>query len=164
MAVFSFPSSDDNYRYYVYAMFCQDKARQGYVKFGKTRRVNVRFSQLRTGCPIPVKMFAVIEIMDESRMSRVEKALHDHFKDRRVRGEWFEFDFECLESKRAFNEGCRLVFDRELRLNDDKQWTKISVEALDKYQQEKADAFIALPAWIRKSIQAQARNKVVTWR
>lgn len=137
MAIFSLY---DTHRYHVYAMLCQDGDGPGYVKFGRSRRIGDRLRQLRQACPIPARYFAVAEMPGERLMGEVERGLHQQFKDRRVTGEWFRFDFSSKEDKQAFNEGCKFVFSTILK--DPVWWTKISVKALDEHYQEQRKKFL----------------------
>lgn len=129
--------------YYVYAMLCQDgKGSPGYVKFGFSGRIGDRLSQLKSGCPIPAKYFLVYPVGALERTARqLERALHRRFKDRRIRGEWFRFDFESPEDKRDFTRGCneslREVF-REVR----EKWTPISVKALEESERQRRAWFL----------------------
>ena len=93
MSIVRFSAPNLDYRYYVYSLFCIDSGGSGYVKFGFSRRIDQRLSQIRTSCPIPIEMVGLLEVKMERRQKAVEKGLHQRFKDRKVRGEWFSFDF-----------------------------------------------------------------------
>jgi len=56
----------------------------GIVKIGYTTKLKRRMASLRTGSPVPIKLFAVI-FADAS----LETRLHEHFKSSRKHGEWF---------------------------------------------------------------------------
>ena len=65
----------------------------GPVKIGFTSDVEKRRVQLQIGCPHPLK---VIREVDGDLA--VERAFHDRFRSRRIRGEWFQFDAAMLTS------------------------------------------------------------------
>lgn len=159
MSVSQFNEYNQHYRYYVYSLFCQDTGGAGYVKFGRSRRIDLRISQLRTGCPIPIKMVGLIEVFSEDRQIRTEKALHAHFKDRRVSGEWFKFNFSSPEDKREFNDGCKKVFVEHLKKRDDQYWSTINVKVLDAISADKRKRFLALPEKFKKLARMNAKQR-----
>lgn len=107
---------------YVYAMFCELEG-IGCVKVGITKNPAKRLGQLKTSCPLPIGMFAVINTGRSRRIARYcERELHRLFVDRSINGEWFRFDFACEDDKREFNDTCRDVFRRVL--GDDHGWWK----------------------------------------
>lgn len=154
MSVHALPISPVGH--YAYAMLCQDDLNKiGYVKFGISSNVARRLVQLRSGCPIPAKYFALLEVPSRGRARIIERALHKHFADRRVSGEWFRFAFDRGEDKRVFNDGCKLVFVDNFR--GDAWWTKISVSSLDAYNAERRNIYLNSPH--RKSIAKEARDR-----
>jgi hypothetical protein len=126
---------------YVYALFCQDGDGPGYVKFGFSTRIGDRLSAILVGCPLPAKMFAVIEFDDRQKAMDVEKSLHRHFIDRKAAGEWFRFDFSSQNDKSAFNDGCKKVFLIEHGISD--WWSKISAEAVKREAEQRKKKFLA---------------------
>lgn len=146
---FSVPLYSQPTTHYVYAMFCQDRDGPGYVKFGRSRQIGKRFGSLRTACPIPVQMFAFVEIgIDEKRASSVETALHRAFADRRTMGEWFRFDYTSADDKREFNDRTRVVLTG-YGIGD--WWSSVSVRALDAEAKRKQAARVAINRRIRKA-------------
>lgn len=141
--------------HYLYAMLCQDAGGPGYVKFGRSGQIGTRLSALRTGCPIPARFFAIIPAFNRDESVLVERELHRHFQGRRIKGEWYRFDFQSEEDKREFNDGCRLVFNRHMRKNEG--WTKISVAALDHYARQRRVEF--LHSKRRRQIEGRARRE-----
>ena len=125
--------------YYVYAMLCQDGDGPLYVKFGRSRKIGDRLSTLRTASPIPAKYFAVVQVPGAKLQGNLEKALHRHFADRRITGEWFKFDSASADDKRAFNDGCALQIAKYIGAGH--YWEKLSVAALDEYAAERKAAF-----------------------
>lgn len=150
MAVYSFDMTN---RSYVYALLCQDGDGPGYVKFGRSDRIGQRLSALRTSCPIPARYFAIMDVGCLPVAKRVEKALHIQFKDRRIKGEWFRFDFKNLDDKKEFNYGCGLVFAAHIK--PPFEWTKISVKELDEYNKARQAMFLQS----KNSNKAIAREK-----
>ena len=77
----------------------QDKDINGYVylvhcvgtdlyKIGRSKlNYSARLSSLQTGCPYELSMIHAVHC---DAYGRLEKLLHQTFKDKRVRGEWFE--------------------------------------------------------------------------
>ena len=129
--------------FYVYAMFCQDEPGKGYVKIGHSKDIGTRLSQLRTGSPIQAQLFAVIHAGHSKSLAlSLERRLHKRFADRRVRGEWFRFDFDSEVDKQVFNTGCREVFTAFYPPNDYQYWTKLSVAALDAYAKQRQTEYL----------------------
>lgn len=159
MGVFQFNQESLHYRYYIYCLFCQDSGGAGYVKFGRSRRIDLRISQLRVGCPIPIKMVGLLELRDEDRQKRTEKALHQYFKGRKVRGEWFAFDFKDPDDKRAFNEGCKKVFVEHLGKRDEQYWSTINMKALDAENSERRRWFLSLPENEKRRVAQRSRER-----
>lgn len=142
MGVESIPSFPVE-NFYVYAMFCQDDPGKGFVKIGHSKDIGNRLSQLRTGSPIQAQMFAIVLAGHSKRLAlSLEKRLHKKFADRRVRGEWFRFDFDSDADKQIFNVGCREVFSGFFRPEEYEYWTKISVAALDAYAKERQKQYL----------------------
>lgn len=77
-----------------------------FCKIGHTKDVDARLAQLQTGCPTKLQLLHVYEVKNTSAKV-LEKAVHDHFKYRRVVGEWFNIDVDIAE----FEEVC-CKFDR----------------------------------------------------
>jgi len=148
-----------NTSYFVYAMLCRDGNGPGYVKFGLSGNIGGRLSALRTTCPIPARYFAISEIGGNKKQARrVEKALHERFKDRKSSGEWFRFDFDRETDKREFNDGSLHAFQSILggKFN---WWTKISVAALDA-EAERAKAAFMNNACRQRLIQNEKRKRM----
>lgn len=61
----------------------------GHYKIGIANNVERRLEELQVGNP--VELFIVCKFFFKSRKvaNKVEKSLHNRFKDHRVRGEWF---------------------------------------------------------------------------
>ncbi len=127
---------------YVYALLCQDESGKGYMKIGLTTNLANRLSSLKTLIPIDIKYYAFLECFNSEEMRLVEKALHKAFSERKRKGEWFDFDFSKEEDKREFNDTCKEVFLREMRLGASSWWDKVSASLLEahikkEYQERK---------------------------
>lgn len=69
-----------------------------YFKIGRSSKLeNVykRLSQCQTGNPIQLTIIAIYEVRWSARS--FEKRIHSILKDYRMKGEWFDFDNECLK-------------------------------------------------------------------
>ena len=77
----------------VYILRCNNYYKIGHTKVGISRRIDY----LQMGNPYPIELVLAV-LTDKAKV--LEIALHEHFKFRHVRGEWFELnlkDFEVLE-------------------------------------------------------------------
>lgn len=156
MAVFQLPSFDLP-EYHIYALFCQDDAGPGYVKFGMSKRITKRLSELRQGCPIPALMFATVPVgVDKEKALKVERAFHKVFEQRWSSGEWFRFDFSEELDKRIFNRGSQKVLVHFFGACHP-WWSQTSVEALDAYNKRRRQEF--LNSKHRRKIEAKAKYK-----
>lgn len=164
MSVHKLPILPDD-QHFVYAMFCQDVSGPGYIKFGRSRRIGGRLSQLKSACPVPAKLFAVVDVRGESEAKVLERSLHQHFADRNTQGEWYRFDFSAAEDKRAFNDGCRQVFLHVLT-DPGKWWTQISVAALNEYARERQRNLLRNRKLLKKLMhkQFQADRQRRAWK
>lgn len=68
---------------FVYVLQCPLTKR---IKIGKSGNPLTRLVQIRSHCPAPPVMLAIIDGEDGDVL---ESKLHDHFKSYRVHGEWF---------------------------------------------------------------------------
>lgn len=66
---------------------------QNLVKIGVSTNVELRLNQLSTGCTEHGVLLRTIEGFS----FKAEKWLHNHFKDLRVKGEWFTYSPDMLE-------------------------------------------------------------------
>lgn len=115
--------------YYVYGVLCQDEDDGPlYIKFGKSYNLLRRLRAIRYQSPMPTRYFMFVEVSDDQIQTDVERALHQRFAPRRVRGEWFKFDIANAEDKRDFNDGCTEVFI--LYLGVGAKWEKVSSKGL----------------------------------
>jgi hypothetical protein len=64
----------------------------GPVKIGFARDLNLRITDIQIGCPEPV---ALLRVIDDGGKA-AERWLHSHFKEQRLRGEWFSFSDDML--------------------------------------------------------------------
>lgn len=167
MAIEYLPTFETRVTYHVYAVFCQDESGPGYIKIGMSGNVTQRLTSLRTACPIPAKYIGTARTgFDREKCLKVERDLHRQFADKRVkmRGEWFRFDFADPKDKSIFAQGCQKVFRHHFGPAHP-WWEFISVEALDKYNEDRRKAF--MHSKHRRKIEAKARYKAkqkAAWR
>lgn len=71
-----------------------------YYKIGISNKVDKRIDTLQTGNPVELKFIACYESDFSDFLGReityLENFLHKNFADKRVRGEWFEFDYSTI--------------------------------------------------------------------
>ena len=75
-----------------------------YFKIGyssKLENVSKRLSQCQTGNPIQLTIIAIYEVRWSARS--YEKSIHCILKDYRMKGEWFDFDSQCLKFMQNFS-------------------------------------------------------------
>ena len=60
----------------------------GFVKIGKSKRVEERFMELQVGCPFDLYLFGVYQNMGHY----LEKHFHEKWRPYHVRGEWFRIE------------------------------------------------------------------------
>jgi len=130
-----FHSQDLIGKHYVYCMLCRDGIGPVYVKFGHSCNVLSRMNALITGCPIPAKTLLYIQLNNRASAIQLEKELHLYFKKRKIRGEWFKFDYSSKMDKEEFNHGCKFAIN--LYLKGGSWWTRINISELKKYNKEK---------------------------
>lgn len=70
---------------YVYAI----KHPDGYMKIGRSGSPEERCRTLQAGSPYDLWVAAKVPVHDPAR---VEAEIHSYFEEKRVRGEWFDFD------------------------------------------------------------------------
>lgn len=130
------------FTHYIYAIFCQSPgSSSGFVKFGYTKNLFQRFGQLKTGCPLPVKYYAIRKHGTYAHAAWLtEQSLHERFRARRSSGEWFSFDFSSKEDKDDFNQGCREVLGYNLKTG--KTWERFSAADLAKLNKEQQSKFL----------------------
>ena len=83
--------------HYLYLM----RSANGLYKIGISFDPIARHRSLATG-PVAVALLWAHPI---ENVERVEKELHRHFQDKRIRGEWFELDTENVEYIRGVAHG-----------------------------------------------------------
>jgi hypothetical protein len=159
MAIEYLPTFETMPTYYIYALLCKDEDGPGYIKLGMSGNVTQRLTSLRTACPIPAQYIATVKVgYDREKCLKVESYLHREFAERKVkmRGEWFRFNFSEPEDKTEFNRGCKRVFRHFFGVAHP-WWDIISVEALDKHNEERRREF--LHSKHRRKIEAKSRYK-----
>lgn len=59
-------------------------------KIGISNNVVGRIASIQTGNPRKLSLVAAISIADRTIIKTLESALHEHYADRRLEGEWFD--------------------------------------------------------------------------
>lgn len=60
-----------------------------YLKIGMSDDPEKRLTQLQTGSPLELVLSDKVKVRSESEAKAVESAMHIHFRDNRIKGEWF---------------------------------------------------------------------------
>lgn len=81
---------------YLYFITCKSGGVDFPVKIGVTSCVNSRLKSLQTGNPYNLVCLCKYKAEDWFIL-KLEKELHLRFKEFRLRGEWFEMNFELLD-------------------------------------------------------------------
>jgi len=68
-----------------------------FFKIGKSNRVRSRLSSIQTGNAAQVVLIEQFKCGDDKKAFAVENKLHDSFKKRKVKGEWFSFTDDELK-------------------------------------------------------------------
>jgi len=77
-------------RGYIYLIKCGK-----YYKIGRTEKnFQQRLSDIQTSNPEKIKIVFCAKV---DSYKEIEESIHEHFKDKRVRGEWFELKCEEIE-------------------------------------------------------------------
>ena len=71
---------------YVYLIQGPREAGKDLFKIGRTINPKTRFSNLQTGSPVLLKL---VKITKTQNPKELERYLHDHCAEMRIRGEWF---------------------------------------------------------------------------
>ena len=78
---------------YVYLVHCKETT---FYKIGISKNnYGARLSQIQSSCPFEVEM---IYVNHSDNYQKLEKNLHNMFKDKWVRGEWFDLDKASLDT------------------------------------------------------------------
>jgi predicted GIY-YIG superfamily endonuclease len=64
------------------------------VKIGYAKNPSRRLAELQTGSPGELYIFEQIAKLTLKEARAVERKAHEHFKDRRLKGEWFDITTE----------------------------------------------------------------------
>ncbi len=88
---------------FVYVVYLQDTSGERFYKIGLASSFTARFDAHQCSSPFPICVACAYFV---GNMRREERALHQLFKDHRVRGEWFRFGVNDL---RAIAERALLV-------------------------------------------------------
>ena len=112
-------------RWFLYTAFF-DTGDYGVVKVGISRIPFKRLGQVHSGCPFPLEAAQFVAVGSGVIARRIERALQTSWTGRRLRGEWYRFDFADPHAKQAFHRGTRDCYAAHVgRLLE---WTKVDVE------------------------------------
>ncbi|MBI5957897.1 MAG: GIY-YIG nuclease family protein [Chloroflexi bacterium] len=64
---------------------------KAHVKIGISSDPHKRLAQLQVGNPYPINFLGAIPFPDLETARKAEKALHEHFQQAQIGGEWFDF-------------------------------------------------------------------------
>lgn len=71
------------------------------LKIGRTGDLKKRLEIIRTACPVDTKLFGVMRNYPyESNV--LEMSIHRYFRNRRQKGEWFDYDQSILDEIRSW--------------------------------------------------------------
>ena len=100
-----------------YIYFIKDNL--GHIKIGVAQNVKTRLSSLQTANPMQLELYQVFKVENINVAHRIEQRLHSHFRDYRIKGEWFDekpiIDF--LNQKKVAIDGYE--FTNELVIDDE---------------------------------------------
>lgn len=82
------------------------KENESVYKIGKSKTPYKRIKQLSTANESNLKMVNIFEA--GSNTSKVEKALHNKYKQYNLNGEWYSLSIEYVNS---FNKDCQTILD-----------------------------------------------------
>lgn len=81
--------------YYLY--FIRASTTPPLTKIGVSSRVQHRLSILQVGCPVELKLLFTWSVGDRDDAYATESLLHEEFRGRHRRGEWFELTEEEID-------------------------------------------------------------------
>jgi hypothetical protein len=73
---------------------------EGYYKIGISNDPARRLSALQSSTPFEVKIFFVLEFGGDAEP--IEKALHEYFSRKHIRGEWYKLSKQDLDFVRSY--------------------------------------------------------------
>lgn len=106
--------------YFIYAAFTCE----GYIKVGISRVPFERIAQVHAGSPFAIEAAMWSWVGSHHHAKRIESRLKKLWAVRNSRGEWYRFDYEGADEKRAFFDTINVVF--EARVGTAPEWTKHS--------------------------------------
>ena len=90
---------------YVYLIQGPRKDGKDLFKIGRTINPKTRFLNLQTGSPVSLK---IVKITKTKNPRQLERYLHEHCAEMRVRGEWFALGKRDVRSVKKIMQGYRL--------------------------------------------------------
>lgn len=79
---------------YVIKVNAKSRNKSFYCKIGKTSDIEKRFSTIQAYCPYELKK---VVVQNTELNDYVEKILHNEFKSKHIRGEWFDLSKEDID-------------------------------------------------------------------
>jgi len=76
---------------------------QGYFKIGFTQKLRTRLITMQAGSPTLIEIEHYWKVSDCDEAEFLEKKLHVAYRDNWVRGEWFRFSDEEIDSIKSFD-------------------------------------------------------------
>lgn len=86
--------TDRDHEIYVIAKCDHTGQCQGPVKIGISANADTRLRQIQTSCPFPIAVFYRFSAPNREWAERVERCFHDTREEKRLHGEWFDYEPE----------------------------------------------------------------------
>lgn len=111
---------------YVYMVLCME-GETIFIKVGLTDIPLNRLSQIKTACPMRVRVFCTMQTHSRKQARIIEGAFLTALGRWRSNGEWFTL---TMADKVAFNEACTVVLRNYSTASWPLKWVKLSVPKL----------------------------------
>jgi len=115
----------------LYCLFCLDGNSVAYVKVGISSQVYDRIRTLKTGLIFEMKTVLHTQIGGKELAGHIERRIHQAFRHRKTRGEWFRFDLTNAFDKQEFHGVVKSIIATHTGKSVD--WQKITPEQLNAY-------------------------------
>ena len=99
----------------VYCILCVPVDGWTYVKVGVSELIIQRLIHLMTGCPFDFDTVLYKSVQSKTRAYKIEAEIHRNFAPFHTTREWFRFQIDDPEHKRAFHSGTRAAFSQVMR-------------------------------------------------
>ena len=74
----------------IYFIKCQANGNT-FIKIGRAEDLKTRLGDLQVACPLELSVLEIFHTKDRNEDIELEGALHEEFKSKHERGEWFNF-------------------------------------------------------------------------